>query len=339
MSIQHVVDNSLAPRTRKNYESAVRCFLAFCKLHNIPEHLCFPADKFVLSAFAASFAGKKSGQTVANQLAGLKAWHEANNVKWAGGTRLAFVSRGVTNMTPDSSKKPPRPPVTTEMLLWLREALDPDVPFDAAVLAIALAAFWGQCRLSELLGSARRNTTNPDLPLLASIGPRTSSSGTREVHLPKTKTSRVHGQKIILTRQESRLDALRAIAHSLKISRITDKSSNIFIYRQGHGNTFRAVTKEQFLRKCNEIWSAKGIPHVTGHSFRIGGTAELLDKGVPVDLVKEMGRWRSDAFHKYWRGIGVVAPRHANNVHTHASAIGPPGGQRSSQAVRRSRVA
>ncbi|KAH7337172.1 hypothetical protein B0J17DRAFT_528810, partial [Rhizoctonia solani] len=62
-----------------------------------------------------------------------------------------------------------------------------------------------------------------------------------------------------------------------------------------------AVTKEEFLCCFNKIWGAKGIPHITGHSFCIGSTAELLNKGVPVDLLKEMGCWCSNAFHQYWR--------------------------------------
>jgi hypothetical protein len=48
------------------------------------------------------------------------------------------------------------------------------------------------------------------------------------------------------------------------------------------------------LQCCNEIWGAAGYPHTTGHSFRIGGTTELLLPGVTVDVVKAMGRWSSD---------------------------------------------
>ncbi|KAF9218783.1 hypothetical protein BS17DRAFT_642718, partial [Gyrodon lividus] len=61
------------------------------------------------------------------------------------------------------------------------------------------------------------------------------------------------------------------------------------------------LTQKKFLARCNSIWTSKGIPVSAGHSFRIGGTTELLLAGVPPDIVKALGRWSSDAFLCYWR--------------------------------------
>ena len=36
-------------------------------------------------------------------------------------------------------------------------------------------------------------------------------------------------------------------------------------------------------------YSLNGLPGSSGHSFRIGGTTELLISGVPPDVVKMMG--------------------------------------------------
>ncbi|TFK16572.1 hypothetical protein FA15DRAFT_548136, partial [Coprinopsis marcescibilis] len=60
------------------------------------------------------------------------------------------------------------------------------------------------------------------------------------------------------------------------------------------------LTKAHFLERCNQIWTGLGYLRITGHSFRIGGTTELLLAGVPPDVVKAMGRWSSDSFLKYW---------------------------------------
>ncbi|KAH7926292.1 hypothetical protein BV22DRAFT_983550, partial [Leucogyrophana mollusca] len=73
----------------------------------------------------------------------------------------------------------------------------------------------------------------------------------------------------------------------------------------------RCLTKRKFLARCNSIWSAAGIPTLSGHSFRIGGTTTLLLSGVSPDVVKAMGRWSSDAFLRYWRSLELVVPLHA----------------------------
>ncbi|TFK16523.1 hypothetical protein FA15DRAFT_607129, partial [Coprinopsis marcescibilis] len=76
------------------------------------------------------------------------------------------------------------------------------------------------------------------------------------------------------------------------------------------------LTKSRFLQRCNQIWSCASYPQVTGHSFRIGGTTELLLAGVPPDVVKAMGRWSSDAFLRYWRSLDGFAPSYTSNLHS-----------------------
>jgi hypothetical protein len=71
----------------------------------------------------------------------------------------------------------------------------------------------------------------------------------------------------------------------------------LFSYRAGNGHV--CLTARKFLARCNTIWTANAYPTSTGHLFRIGGTAELL-RGVPPDVVKMLGRWKSDAFLAYW---------------------------------------
>ncbi|KAJ7582162.1 hypothetical protein C8J56DRAFT_1056303 [Mycena floridula] len=59
------------------------------------------------------------------------------------------------------------------------------------------------------------------------------------------------------------------------------------------------LTKDKFLKCCNEIWEREDIQCFTGHSFCIGGTTHFLICGVNPKAVKSFGRWKSDTFHKY----------------------------------------
>lgn len=312
--IQHAIDHSLAANTQLNYRSARRCFEKFCDVNNVPHKLRFPVNEEILCAFAASHAGLKSGSTAANHVAGLKAWHAMNSAPWPGDTRLIYVLRGVSNLTPATSKRAIRPPVTSAMLRMLHSDLDLDNPEDAAVFAVACVSFWAQCRLGEVVGSSRRNIFNPALPTIRSIGKRSSKNGSRELHLPRTKTNQRNGQTVILTRQDHDIDPIRAITHLIRVNKNPPSTANLFTFRSPNGE-LRALTKENFLARCNQIWSTHGLPRFTGHSFRAGGTSELLDMGVAPEIVKEMGRWKSDAFHRYWRGLGSIIARHTEYIH------------------------
>ncbi|KAJ7478785.1 hypothetical protein B0H11DRAFT_1652519, partial [Mycena galericulata] len=88
-------------------------------------------------AFAASSAGIHAGSTARNNIAALKAWHIAQNVEWKGGSRLHYVLAGVENLAPESSRRPPRPPINATMLRALYDGLDFSNPRDVAVFAAA----------------------------------------------------------------------------------------------------------------------------------------------------------------------------------------------------------
>ena len=65
------------------------------------------------------------------------------------------------------------------------------------------------------------------------------------------------------------------------------------------------LTRFQFnavLRKAL-IFADLGQAHVRAHSFRIGAATAAFNKGVSGDHIKDMGRWRSDAFLSYIRPI------------------------------------
>ncbi|KAF9221115.1 hypothetical protein BS17DRAFT_845931 [Gyrodon lividus] len=73
-------------------------------------------------------------------------------------------------------------------------------------------------------------------------------------------------------------------------------------------------TQKKLLAHCNSIWLPARIPAITGHSFCIGGTTELLLARVPPDIVKALGRWFSDAFLCYWHSLELLAPLHMENL-------------------------
>jgi hypothetical protein len=309
--VTRALQNGWAKTTVSRYSGAIKQFIRFCDTEGIPGHLRFPADEFVLCAFAASSAGIHSRSTPQNRLSALKAWHIAHNMEWKGSSRLRYVLNGVHNLAPRNSRRPPRPPVNAIMISQLIERLDPNSSLDIAIGACAVTAFWGQCRLGELLPSSL-SFTPTSFPARLDFKESVRNSLAYVIHLPQTKTRR-HGQEVVLVSQRKAIDPIRLLKRHLHINHTPDHE-HLFSYSSPQG--FIPLTKPVFLRRCNEIWHSLGYPRTTGHCFRIGGTTELLIAGIPPEVVKATGRWSSDSFMRYWHSLDDIAPQYIRRLHT-----------------------
>lgn len=104
-------------------------------------------------------------------------------------------------MCPESSKKPPRAPITVEMLLYLHTDLDLNDPLDACIEFAATSAFWGQIRLGKIL-STTQNEWDPELiPSHTDMQPPHTNAGSRILHLPNTKVVGRKGENVSLCHQ------------------------------------------------------------------------------------------------------------------------------------------
>lgn len=303
--------NGLAPRTHKTYEQGVKSFLAFCDRERIAPDTRVPASENLLCAFAADGVGRLASSTVNSAINGVRAWHIELGLSWQGGVRLARTIKGVGYLAPASSTRPPRIAFRAHMLETLVNGLDLTDSFDAAVAATAACALWGQARLSELIPDSTFAFDASELPLRRHLAPTSPSGRSRLLHLPRTKTNRRNGDQITITKQAGLANPLPLLANHVQRNNPAE-SSPLFSYRQK--GSLAILSKKHFMRRCNEILQAAGIPKVSGHCFRIGGTTELLLAGVNSEVVKKLGRWESDAFLKYWRELQNIGELHATDI-------------------------
>ena len=310
--VTRAIQNGWAKSTVNRYSSSVELFLRFCDDEFVPNHLRFPADEFVLCAFAASSLSRHARSTVSNRLSGLKAWHIAHNVEWKGSACLRYILNGIHNMAPGSSKRALRPPINAKMLTQLIESLDLSSPFDMAVAACAVTAFWGQCRLGELLPSSAAHFLSILFPTRSVFVRSLRNPKACLLHLPHTKTHS-HGQDVVLIDQRHPINPILLLKSHLRLNNIRHDS---FLFSYTLAGSLHPLTKSSFLQRCNQIWQALGYPHTTGHCFRIGGTTELLIAGTPPDIVRATGRWSSRSFLRYWRSLDDIAPRHIRHLHS-----------------------
>ncbi|KAJ7101600.1 hypothetical protein C8R43DRAFT_1047893 [Mycena crocata] len=304
--VQETLQHAWSASTLDKYDNGLAHFHAFCDKHDVSHPFRLPASEFLLCAFASSHARTHASGTVGNKLSGVRAWHITNDVRWYGSLRLSYVLKGIDNLAPDAL--PPRPPITLDMLWFLYDNLDFSDPFDVAVFACAVVAFWCQCRLGEILSTTERLFDPKLIPTVSDLKPPCTSAGSRLLHLPNTKVKRRKGEDTFMSKQRGFADPLSAVDKHLAMNALAGNDP-LFAYRTRNGGIL-ALTKRKFMARCNSIWGRFGLPLSTGHCFRIGGTTELLLAGVPPDVVRILGRWSSDAFLRYWRSLERIAPLH-----------------------------
>ena len=132
----------------------------------------------------------------------------------------------------------------------------------------------------------------------------------------------------------SRLCPTTAIIHAFSFPPSTPDSQafNWVPTRSSHPQIF---TYALFLRKLRDHLSLIGVdPKLyAGHSFRRGGASFAYQSGVPIELIKALGDWRSDTILIYLTMPLTIRLKTANilcnpfyltppNLHTHITSLG-----------------
>ena len=83
---------------------------------------------------------------------------------------------------------------------------------------------------------------------------------------------------------------------------------NVVKRKEGPGPLFRfedgrPLTRPRLVREVKRALDKAGASStgILGHSFRIGAATTAVEQGVEDSTIKDLGRWRSNAFQRYIR--------------------------------------
>ena len=73
------------------------------------------------------------------------------------------------------------------------------------------------------------------------------------------------------------------------------------LFRYVQNSKWLPLTQALFSRRLHEVLQLLGFPSdkYSNHSFRRGGASFALNCGLPVDLIKLQGDWKSNACERY----------------------------------------
>jgi len=146
-----VLARAIKPKTLSNYGAGILRFTQYCDALDIPEHLRMPSPEWLLSNFIITRgASAVAAGTLKTWLLGLELWHIINGAPWHAGSLVKHALQGSWSSAPHSSTRPKCPPVMLMHLTALRQHLNLNDTFDAAVWATTTVTFWCQCRLAEV---------------------------------------------------------------------------------------------------------------------------------------------------------------------------------------------
>jgi integrase len=191
-------------------------------------------------------------------------------------------------------------PITPALLLSVRRQLDLSNVHNSAFWAACLLLFFGLFRKSNVLVSSLKDfnrlkhLSREDLTFHSwgiSVIVRWSKTiqcQERILHVP------------LIALPGHPLCPVTALINYIRLSVGASLSGPAFTV-PGRGNCLIPLSSRTFTTRLRSLLSACGVPpeHFATHSFRRGGATWALQCGLPPDVVRMLGDWRSDAYLKY----------------------------------------
>jgi hypothetical protein len=296
-----VMSNAWADSTRETYSAGILVYHVYCDVRGLPEDRRAPASQQIITSFISSLAGAYSGSTIHNYIHGVRAWHILHGLEWKPNPlELDAVLKGADRLAPPSSRRKKRLPYTPEFIAELRQCLNPEDPLDAAVFACLVTCFYAAARVGEFV-VPRLDAFSPVQHITSAnlrVDRNAEGLEVTVLHLPHTKAAPLEGEDVFWASHPGPTDPYEALNNHLRVNN-PPRDAHLFAYR--HKDQLRPLTKPAFVKRLASAARQAGREPLQGHGIRIGATLFYLLHGMPIEAVKVMGRWSSDAFLCYLR--------------------------------------
>ena len=296
METRRSLRQGFAKGTRINLRIQKRRYLQFCARYKLQ---AFPATTGNLCLYAQFLAKSfRSPHAITNYLFGVKTIHILRGLD-----TLAFDSRilkilitGIRRRMAHMVKQ--ALPITPKILGDMRQFLNVSSVHDSVFWAISLLAFFTVCRKSNLVPNTaarfdpakqltRGSISSGKQGLLVSLGwTKTIQFGHRRLNIP------------VVPIKGSLLCPVRAYKTMCRLIPAPDAAPAFAIPVNG---SLQPYTYRAWMARLRQLLSRTGrrADKFSCHSFRRGGATFAFQAGVPSEMVKLLGDWRSECYQKY----------------------------------------
>ena len=292
--VANFVNSAYAPNTKKAYSTHRRSYLSFCEVMGYSP---VPANTQTLSQYAAVLARTLKYSSVKQYLNVVRLLHLEWNLPnpLANNFHLQCVLRGIRRKLGDTPCR--KAPMTLELLRKILPFLNMSRLDDVAVWAAMLLMFYGMMRVASALCGAQRCDHSNHLTL---SDLRFHKAGV-DVTVRTTKTIQFKERALVIPLPRvpgSILCPTQALfLYTQTAPTLSGHSVPLFVTSQaGRPLTYTVFTSrvKQLVMRAGGETGCYG-----GHSFRRGGACLAYRLGVPVDVIRQIGDWASNAYTAY----------------------------------------
>lgn len=298
-----------APNTNKSYKTHRRSYLAFCAVMG---YAPVPATTGTLCQYASLLARTLKYTSIKQYLNAIRILHQ----EWGlpnpmmDNYQLRCVLRGVRRQLGDTPSR--KAPITPSMLIRFLSNLNLHVMEDRAMWAVMLLLMFGMLRVASVLCASphcdhTRHLLLKDVTLHAA-GVNVTVRHTKTIQYKERTLSlplpRVPGN-VLCPSQALALYLHSAPAHP-----------NGPVFYRSNGSGARPLTTRDFNSRIKALVTKAGLEtsSYAGHSFRRGGACLAYQLGTPVDTIRQIGDWASNAYTAYILPERPLISRAINNM-------------------------
>ena len=293
--VEHFKSLAYAVSTQKTYKSQRETYLLFCKALG---YTPVPASTQTLCRFAALLARTHRYSSIKQYLNIVRILH----LEWdlpnplSGNFQLDSVLKGIRRAIGDKVNR--KAPIDPQMLIAILTQLDMDNKCHCAVWAACLLMFYGMLRQSNVM-PASPASFDPNKHLRRQDIKFTQNAVILTIRWSKTIQFKERTLTLPLPRIRNHvLCPLQAVFNSFQKTSDAPSSGPALTVST---NPVIPLTVNMFRSVFYECLSKSGIQvnHYSGHSFRRGGASWAYQSGVPIQTIKNIGDWKSDAYQRY----------------------------------------
>ena len=288
-----LVQASYAQSTLFTYTKCWKKFLAFLLYHGFTSALPAPPEHIAL--FVASlFNEGKSLSTIRTNLSAISCHLKFKNLP--DNSKHFIVIRMLKGIKNVEKKKPSLLPITFPILAKLINTLSlytHDVFLRTLLKSMFLLCYHACLRVGELTHS---NNKEHALKIENIVIHEAGLSNNITITLESFKHSKSPAVFVLMPSQDRHLCPVGSLLDYLKLR----SASPGVLYRDIRNRPISRYFFVKHLKSCLEFLNLDTKLY-NSHSFRIGRASDLAVQGTPESVIRQTGRWNSDAFLKYVR--------------------------------------
>ncbi|RLF65967.1 MAG: hypothetical protein DRN30_03015 [Thermoplasmata archaeon] len=294
---QNLMSNAFAAGTAANLETQISGYKRFCEYFHITEAL--PATPQILTAYITFLArSMKSQRSIQNYLSGVKMFHLLKGADHSafGDLSVKLTMRGIGRTLCHTVKQ--ALPITPIILVSMLDWLDLDDPLDATYWALFLICFFLFLRKSNIVPTSVRGFDAEKQFIRSDFQ---ISKGVMLVNGKWSKTNQTGDRSGGLPVVSVTGSPLCPIVAFKRMCRLLPAPKSAPAFGMMKNGRYTVLTYSLFQAKLRVLLSAigKNPSLYSTHSFRRGGASFAFQAGIPIELVKTLGDWRSDAYLRY----------------------------------------